>query len=49
VLSDGTIIPQDGAFRAVNGIRLAEITDGLTNTLLVTVVDAAVKGILTNA
>jgi prepilin-type N-terminal cleavage/methylation domain-containing protein len=28
-------IPQDGAFRAVQGIPFAQITDGLTNTLLV--------------
>jgi hypothetical protein len=28
-------MPPDGAFRAVDGVRFAEITDGLTNTLLV--------------
>jgi hypothetical protein len=28
-------IVQNGAFRAVKGVRFAEITDGLSNTLLV--------------
>jgi hypothetical protein len=33
--SDSSFNEPDGAFRAVNGVRLAEITDGLTNTLMV--------------
>jgi len=32
---DSKPIPQNGAFRAVKGVRFAEITDGLSNTLLV--------------
>jgi prepilin-type processing-associated H-X9-DG protein len=35
VLANGSIIPPNGAFQAVTGVRLAEITDGLSNTLLV--------------
>ena len=34
-LPDSRPIVQNGAFRAVKGVRLAEITDGLSNTLLV--------------
>jgi prepilin-type processing-associated H-X9-DG protein len=34
-LTGGRTIPQNGAFRAVKGVRFIEITDGLSNTLLV--------------
>jgi prepilin-type processing-associated H-X9-DG protein len=33
-MGEQSTIP-DGAFRAVNGVRFTEITDGLTNTLMV--------------
>jgi prepilin-type processing-associated H-X9-DG protein len=34
-LPDSLPIPSNGVFRAVNGVRFAEITDGLSNTLMV--------------
>ena len=34
-LTDTPPIPPNGAFQAVTGVRFADITDGLTNTLLV--------------
>lgn len=34
-MDDGTAIPPNGAFRAVHGIRVADISDGMSNTLLV--------------
>src|SRR5262245_43042379 len=30
----GPVIPQNGSFRAVSGVKFAEFTDGLTNTFL---------------
>jgi prepilin-type processing-associated H-X9-DG protein len=33
--SNGTALGPDGAFRAVQGVRFAEIGDGLSNTVLV--------------
>ena len=35
ILSDGSTIPTNGTFPAVRGVRFGEITDGLSNTLLV--------------
>lgn len=35
VLSGGTTIAPNGAFRAFDGVRFAEITDGLSHTLMV--------------
>jgi prepilin-type processing-associated H-X9-DG protein len=35
VLADGSVIAHNGAVRAVDGLRLLDITDGTTNTLLV--------------
>jgi prepilin-type processing-associated H-X9-DG protein len=35
VFRDSPPIPENGAFRAVNGVRFTEITDGLGETLLV--------------
>ena len=35
VIPDGPTIPPNGVFRAVQGIRFAEILDGLSNTLMV--------------
>jgi prepilin-type processing-associated H-X9-DG protein len=32
---NGTTVSPDGVFRAITGVRFAEITDGLTNTLMV--------------
>jgi hypothetical protein len=34
-IPDGPSIPENGAFRGVQGVRFAEITDGLSNTLMV--------------
>jgi hypothetical protein len=34
-LRDGSIIPSNGVFQAVTGVRLTQITDGQSNTLLV--------------
>jgi hypothetical protein len=35
VLSNGPPIVPNGVFRAIKGVRFAEITDGLSNTLMV--------------
>lgn len=35
VLTGGVIVPQNGAFRGVDGITFAEILDGLGNTILI--------------
>ena len=35
VIPFGLMIPQDGAFRAVTGVKFVEFTDGLTNTFLI--------------
>lgn len=35
VLNDSPPLPSNGALQAVTGVRFADITDGLTNTLLV--------------
>jgi len=35
ILPGGATIPPNGVFVAVTGVRLAQITDGLSNTLLV--------------
>ncbi len=35
VLPDASSVPPNGAFQAVTGVRFADITDGLSNTLLV--------------
>src|SRR6478736_4528226 len=34
VIPFGATVPQDGAFRGVTGVKFAEFTDGLTNTIL---------------